>query len=133
MHCGNTTFAYDSKFKEYMKVEGVVSEDIFDYFFDVGVEKFLSEKEKKYLLELFEKWDLEHLRLDEYFDDCPVSDGLEDIIRDEGMQNLKKIMMSLVIIKSSKKWLHHYCTILTSVRSVKKNVYCSHIKNQCVL
>ena len=42
-----------------MKVEGAVSEDIFDYLFDVGAEKFLSEKEKKYLVELFEKWDPE--------------------------------------------------------------------------
>jgi len=55
MHCGNTTFAYENEFKEHMKVEGAVSEDIFDYLFDVGAGKFLSEKEKKYLLELFEK------------------------------------------------------------------------------
>ena len=40
-----------------MKVEGTVSKDIFDYLFDVGVVKFLSEKGKKYLLKLFEKWD----------------------------------------------------------------------------
>jgi len=44
-----------------MKVEGAVSEDIFDYFFDMRAGKFLSDKEKKYLLELFEKWDPEHL------------------------------------------------------------------------
>jgi len=47
MHCGNTTFTYDNKFKDYIKVEGAMSEDIFDYLFDVGVEKFLSEKRKK--------------------------------------------------------------------------------------
>ena len=41
MYCGNTTFAYDYEFKEYMKVEGVISEDIFDYLFDVGARKFL--------------------------------------------------------------------------------------------
>ena len=60
----------------------------FDYLFDVGVGKFLSEKGKKYLPELYGKWDPEHLKqLYEDFD-YPDSDGLEDIIRDEGMQNL---------------------------------------------
>jgi len=72
-----------------MKVEGVVSEDIFNYFFDVEAETFLSEKEKKYLLELFEEWDPEHLKqFDEDSNDYPDNHGLEDIIRDEGMQNL---------------------------------------------
>ena len=47
MHCENTIFAYDNEFKEYMKVEGAVSEDIFDYLFDIGAGKFLLEKEKK--------------------------------------------------------------------------------------
>ena len=61
MYCGNTTFADGNEFRDYMKVEGPVSEDILNYLFDVGAEKFLSEKEKKYLLKLFEKWDLEHL------------------------------------------------------------------------
>ena len=51
--------------------------------------KFLSEKGKKYLLELFEEWDPEHLQLDEDFDDCSDNDGLEYTIGDEGMQNLK--------------------------------------------
>ena len=62
IHCGNTTFAYDNEFKDYMKVEEAVSEDIFDYLFDMGAEIFLLEKGKKHLLELFEKWDLEHLK-----------------------------------------------------------------------
>ena len=88
MHCENTTFACGNEFKEYMKVEGAVSEDIFDYFFNVGAGKFLPEKGKKYLLELFEKWDLEHLQLDEDFDDYPDNDGLEYIIGDKGLQNL---------------------------------------------
>ena len=89
MHCGNTTFTYDNEFKDCMKMEGAMSEDIFDYLFDMGAGKFLSEKEKKYLLEVFEEWDLEHLKqLDEDFDDYPHNDGLEDIIGDEGMQNL---------------------------------------------
>ena len=89
MHCGNTTFAYDNEFKDYMKVEGTVSEDIFDYLFDVGGGKFLSENGKKYLLELFEEWDSEYLKqIDEDFNDYPDNDGLEDIIGDEGMQNL---------------------------------------------
>ena len=89
MHCRNTTFGYDDEFKEYMKVEGAVLKDIFDYLFDVGAEKFLSAKGKKYLLELFEKWNPEHLKqLDEDFDDYPDNDGLKNIIGDEGMQNL---------------------------------------------
>ena len=75
MHCKNTTFAYGNEFKEYMKVEGAVSEDIFNYLFDVGAEKFLSAKGKKYLLELFEKLDPEHLNED--FDGYSDNDGLE--------------------------------------------------------
>jgi len=89
LHCENTTFVYNNEFKDYMKVEGAVSEDIFDYLFDVEGEKFLSEKGKKYLLELFEEWHLEHLKqIDEDFDDYPDNDDLEEIIGDEGMQNL---------------------------------------------
>ena len=89
MHCGNTTFAYSNEFKDYMKVNGAESEDIFYYLFDVGIEKFLSEKVKKYLLELFEEWDPEHLKqIDEDFDNYRDNDGLEDIIEDEDMQNL---------------------------------------------
>ena len=88
MHCGNTTSAYDNEFKEHMKVEEAVLEDILDYLFDVGVGKFLSETEKKYLLELFEKWDLEYLQIDEDFDDYPNNDSLENIIGDKGLQNL---------------------------------------------
>jgi len=71
-----------------MKVEGAVLEDIFNYLFDVETEKFLSEKGKKYLLELFEKWVPKHLQFDEDFDDYQDNDGLEDIVDDEGMQNL---------------------------------------------
>jgi len=41
-----------------MKVEGATSEDVFDYLFDLGAGKFLLEKGKTYLHELFEKWDL---------------------------------------------------------------------------
>jgi len=69
-------------------VEGATSENIFDYLFVVGTRKFITQKEKKYIYELFEKWDLEHLELDEAFDDFLDNDGLEDNIRDEGMQNL---------------------------------------------
>ena len=47
MHCENTTFTYDNEFKNYMKVEGTVSEVVFDYIFDVGARKFLSERGKK--------------------------------------------------------------------------------------
>ena len=55
MHYGNIIFAYDNEFKECMKVEGAVSEDIFYYLFNLGARKFLSKKGKKYRLELFEK------------------------------------------------------------------------------
>ena len=51
----NTTFSYNNELKDYMKVEGAVSEDIFNYLFDVRVEKFLLEKGKKYFLKLFEE------------------------------------------------------------------------------
>ena len=67
-----------------MKVEGATSEDIFDYLLDVGAENFLSKKEKKYVHELFEKWDPEHLEIDENF-----NDGLEDNVGDEDMLNLE--------------------------------------------
>jgi len=66
-----------------MKVDGATSEDVFDYLFDLGAEKFLSENRKKYLHELFEKWDPEHLENDEDF-----NNELEGNIGDEGMQNL---------------------------------------------
>ena len=85
MHCKNTTFAYHNEFSEYMKVKGALLEDVFDYLFDVGSEKFLSEKGKRYLLELFEKWDQEHLQFDEDFDDYLDKDELEDSIRNKGM------------------------------------------------
>jgi len=88
MHCGKTTFTYHNEFSEHMKVEGEASKDVFDYFIDARVKKFLSEKGKKYLLELFEKWDLGHLQLDEHFDYYSDNYGLEDIIRDESMQNI---------------------------------------------
>jgi len=35
IHFENATFTYHNKFKEHMKVEGAVSEDIFNYLFDV--------------------------------------------------------------------------------------------------
>jgi len=89
MHCGNTNFAYSNKFKDYMKVDCAESEDIFDYLFDIGVGKFLSEEEKKYLLELFEEYDPKHLnQIDKDFDDYPNNDDLKNIIGNEGMQNL---------------------------------------------
>ena len=56
--------------------------------FDIGVGKFLSEKGKKYLHKLFEKYGLENLQLDKNFDNYPNNDELEDIIGDEAMQNL---------------------------------------------
>ena len=75
MHCENTTSIYHNDFSKNMKAERATSEDVFDYLFDLGAGKFLSEREKRYLHDLFEKWDLEHLENDEDF-----SDGLEDNI-----------------------------------------------------
>jgi len=40
MYCRNTTFAYRNEFNKYVKMEGAILEDIFDYLFDVGNEKF---------------------------------------------------------------------------------------------
>ena len=71
-----------------MKVEGAASKDVFYYLFDVRAEKFLSQKGKKYLFELFEKWDPVHLQFNEDFDHYPSNDGLKYIIRDAGMSNL---------------------------------------------
>ena len=88
MHYRNTTFTYHNEFSEYMKVEGVTSEDVFDYLFDVGVGKFLSEQEQRYLYELFERWNLKHLQLNEDSNNYLDNDWLKDIIGDEGMQNL---------------------------------------------
>jgi len=79
-HCASTTFIYHKKFGKYMNVEGATLEDVFDYLFDLGAENCLSEKGKKYLQELFEKWDLECLENDKDF-----NDGLEDNVGDEGM------------------------------------------------
>jgi len=63
-----------------MKVDGATSEDVFDYLFDLGAEKFLSEKGKKYLHELFKKWDPEHLETNEDF-----NDGFQDNVENKGM------------------------------------------------
>ena len=88
MHWGTTTFVYHNDLSKYMKVEDGISEDVLDYLFDVRAEKFLLEKGKKYLHELFKKWDPKHFQLDKDFNDYLDNNGLEDIIEDEGMQNL---------------------------------------------
>ena len=64
---------------------GATSEDVFDYLFNVRAGKFLSEKGKKYLHELFEKWDPEYLQLNEDLDYYLDNNSLKDIIRDECM------------------------------------------------
>ena len=84
MHCGNTTFIYHDEFSKYIKKEGITSEDVFDYLFDLGGRKLLLEKGKKYLHELYEKWDPEHLEIDEDF-----NDGLEDNVGNERIQNFE--------------------------------------------
>ena len=81
----NIIFVYHNEFSKYIKVEWATLTYVFDYLFDIGAEKFLSEKGKKYLLGSLEKWDSEHLWFDEDFDNYPDNDGLEDIIGDEGM------------------------------------------------
>ena len=88
MHYRNTAFPYHNELSNYLKIEGPTSEDVFDYLFNIRAEKFLLEKGKKFLYELFEKWNPKHLQLDEYFNDYSDNNGLEDIIGDEDMQNL---------------------------------------------
>ena len=82
-HCENTTFIYHDDFSKYMNIEGATSKDVFDSL-RFGSWKIISEKEKKYLHKLFEKWDPEHRENNEYF-----NERLEDNIGDEGMQNLE--------------------------------------------
>ena len=53
-------------------------------YFDMGAGKFLWEKEKNYPHELFEKWDPEHLEIDEDF-----NNELEDNVGDEDIQNIE--------------------------------------------
>jgi len=88
MHCGSTTFAYDNEFKRTYEGGGSSLRRYLWLSLWCWSWKVLSKKGKKYFLELFEKWDREHLQLDEDFDDYPNNDGVEDIIGDEGMQNL---------------------------------------------
>jgi len=84
----NIAFVYHSEFNKYMKVEEATSEDVFDYLFDVKVRKLFLEKGQRYLHDLFEKKDRENLILDGDFNNYLDNNGLEDIIREEYMQNL---------------------------------------------
>ena len=106
-----TTFICRSDFNKYMKIDGATSKDVFEYFFDIRVGRFLSEKEKRYLHDLFEKWDQEHLENDKDF-----NDGLEDNVGEEACRILR--MTSLVHINRSEK-LAPACDSLSSVKSVK--------------
>jgi len=54
MHCGNITFVYHNDLSKYVKVEGAISKNVFDYLLDGGGGKFLLEKGNKYLHKLFE-------------------------------------------------------------------------------
>jgi len=55
IHHENTIFAYQNEFNKCMNIEEATSKDIFGDLFNVGARKFLSEKGKKYLHELFKK------------------------------------------------------------------------------
>jgi len=46
MHCKNTNFIYHVEFNKYMKIDKATLEGVFDCFFDIAAEKFLSEKER---------------------------------------------------------------------------------------
>jgi len=53
------------------------------------VENFYQKKGKNISLNCLKNWNPEHLKqLDEDFDDYPDNDDLENIIGNEGMQNL---------------------------------------------
>ena len=55
VHCGNTSFIFHSDFSKCMKIDGATLEVVFEYLFGTGARKFLSEKEKRCLQDLFEK------------------------------------------------------------------------------
>ena len=63
--------------------------------------------EQKYLHELFEKWNLEHLPVDEDFDDYLDNDGMKDTMEMKAYR-ISIWMTSLVNIKCSEKLLHNY-------------------------
>jgi len=50
MHCENTTFACNNEFNEYVKVEGTVLQDIFDYFLMLELENSYQKKERNICL-----------------------------------------------------------------------------------
>jgi len=50
MHCENTIFAYGNAFKEYIKVEGTVSEDIFYYSLMLELENSYQKKKRNIFL-----------------------------------------------------------------------------------
>ena len=88
IHCGKTTFICHNEFFKYMKVGGAILDDVFDYLSDPKTKKFLSKNEKRHILDIFQKWDLECHKFDEDFDDYLDDEEVKDIIRDEGIRNL---------------------------------------------
>jgi len=54
MHCENTTFGYHSEFNEYIKVQGVISEDFFMISSMLGLENSY-QKKKKYICMVYLK------------------------------------------------------------------------------
>jgi len=49
-----TTFIYHDELNKYMKVEGVTSEDIFDYLFDIGV-LYFCQKNKRNIYTIYSR------------------------------------------------------------------------------
>ena len=47
MHNEKTTFIYHEEFNKYMKVDEAMSEDVFDYLFDIRARKFFIKKRKE--------------------------------------------------------------------------------------
>ena len=121
MYCRNSTFIYYDELNNHMKVEWATLEYVFDYFFDVRVEKFYSEKER-YLYNLFEKWDLESFELVEDFNDYLKNDGLENIVGEAGIY-WQLVLSALSTLKSCSTSMPYL---------IKSVIYYSHVKYQYV-
>jgi len=81
-------FANDNEFKEYMKVKGAVSEDIFDFSLILELKSSYQIKVKNIFLNYLRNEIHSYLQFDEDFDRYLNNDGVEDGIRDENIHNL---------------------------------------------